>query len=505
MGINTDEKSETRGRGRPSERKTGSHSSLSSKPDKFGRESPNSMIPRSNGEPRPLNQKRALSRQRQNLGEDGGLKSRPSTSSSTHNKTASIEKARADKAQLMSKASLEKARTETPDVKHEPDNAKASNTPGRRAEEGSNARKQSFMQNVTTRERETTRLKSRRYYRSLSASPPKVRMNPGYSEPTESDDGRGWKETQAQAETIARLQAELLQKEEEIGNLQQQLKEADEDLQSLKIDKKYHISDDQLRREWNALKYKIQTHTNQRFISKPATWPSNLVEGLTDKAAEFMTNSVTRRKLFEAVIWRFLVENVFSLDGLVWAGSSHEHLKALSHMFVEHVNENALSREEYNSWRAKSAVMLSHTFRHSSLPTVEYARCRMDDLTLELENMLRPYQNSGYDMDARPHTGEIIGGAIEIDICLRQSRAEYLVFMYHPIEAHDFSRVSEVDTYGFEFNDLHMEREDGGRSTGANSPRVHLVVSPVVLKRGNAEGDRYDQQTVISKRGVLCK
>ncbi|OTA63746.1 hypothetical protein K449DRAFT_381511 [Hypoxylon sp. EC38] len=235
-----------------------------------------------------------------------------------------------------------------------------------------------------------------------------------------------------------------------------------------------------------------------------------------------MTDSTTKRKLFEAVIWRFLVRNIFSLDGLVWAGSAREHLRKMSRVLIGmkrtyfpnasrisnrysgHIFNGAISLEDYHAWRAKSAVILSPLSPQPPSSSMN-EDTRIDDLTLGLEQQLQPYQVPKYDLDARPNTWEIIKDAVEIDILLKRSRADYQVFMYHGIECHDFSRISAVETYGFEFKETLMDREDGVRPSGKNDNRVHLVVSPMVVKKGTAEGDRYDQQTIISKKGVLCR
>ncbi|KAI0152341.1 hypothetical protein F4776DRAFT_24482 [Hypoxylon sp. NC0597] len=187
-----------------------------------------------------------------------------------------------------------------------------------------------------------------------------------------------------------------------------------------------------------------------------------------------MTDSITKRKLFEAVIWRLIVGNVFSLNGLVWAGSAREHLERLSRVILGRIINGTTSREDYHAWRAKSAVILSPI----SQPPIQGAteEARIDDLTLGLEQQLQPYQVPKYDLDARPNTWEIIKDAVEIDILMRRSRADYLIFMYHPIECHEFNRISEIEAYGFEFKEALMDREDGARPSGTNDNRVHLVV-----------------------------
>ncbi|KAI1409420.1 hypothetical protein F5Y13DRAFT_193425 [Hypoxylon sp. FL1857] len=445
-----------------------------------------------NSESQPASQKRGHNHRRRSPVEEAGLKTRTSASSSSQKSLISMENSGVKWIPPITAVPSKKLPSASLDSMHETHSLKGVSV--------SDTRRESPIPN----ERGTARVDEQDPHRSLSSPPSRGHASLRDLAGTGSISDHGQNFIEDQAQVIAKLEAELCQKEREIKALERQLKEADDDLQGLRLEKQHHISDDYLRGLWNTLKYKIQTHTNQRFVAQPSSWPTDLFRDLTDEAVEYMSNSITTRKLFEAVIWRFLVKNVFSLDGLVWAGSAREPLEKLSHEILARVFNGSTSREDYHAWRARSAAIISPGSFHSRTRSTE-EREIVDGLTLELEQQLEPYQIPNYDLDAGPNSWDLIRDAVEIDILLRRSRAEYSVFMYHPVECHDFSRISEVETYGFEFDEALMDREDGLRPLGTNNNRVHLVVSPVVLKKGTAEGDRYNQLTVICKRGVLCK
>ncbi|KAI0387658.1 hypothetical protein F5Y04DRAFT_240701 [Hypomontagnella monticulosa] len=285
---------------------------------------------------------------------------------------------------------------------------------------------------------------------------------------------------------------------QQIDALRRQLREADDDLQRIRPERRHHISDDYLLRLWDNLKYKIQTHINQRFTAKSGKWSLDPFYGLTNQAYRYMDNPITRLKLFEAIVWKFLVENVFSLDGLVWAGFEHEHFKYVSCRFLGYVKARLLSREDYNAWRATSAAMFCSPNRNT-----QEEEDRITRLEVKLNQQLQRSQIYGYDVKNQPNIWEIIADAVEIDMLMKKSRAEYQVYMYQPIEYRDFRMVPDTTTYGFEFNPV-TDEENVMTVTGTDHRQVQLVVSPVLLKKGTAEGNLYNHRLVISKRNVLC-
>ncbi|KAI3317401.1 hypothetical protein HD806DRAFT_514916 [Xylariaceae sp. AK1471] len=311
-----------------------------------------------------------------------------------------------------------------------------------------------------------------------------------------------------QARTIAKLEDNLARKEEEIKKLQHDLNEAEDDLKSLKLEKCYQISDDRLRELWDDLRYKVRSHTNQRFEAKPGAPIPYFFRDFTDRASEYMRRSTTTKRLLEAVIWRFLVQHVFSLDGLVWAGPLQEDLRNLSKNLISCVKDYSISIEEYHAWRAKCTDMLLRAYPGEFSARHGQEESYIEVLVGDLERLLLPLQIPGYNEDAHPNTSHIIKDAVNIDIHLKRSRAEYWVYMYHLIEAHefdyDFRQQPNIKPYGFEFNSAHMDCEDGASGLGANTPLVQLVVSPTIVKKGTAKGDQYDQYTVIAKGAVLC-
>ncbi|KAI8633024.1 hypothetical protein F5Y19DRAFT_285522 [Xylariaceae sp. FL1651] len=284
----------------------------------------------------------------------------------------------------------------------------------------------------------------------------------------------------------------------------------------MKLESIYQVSDDHLRELWGALRYKIQSHTNQRFKYKPIAPTSEFFLDFTSQASEYMLHETTRKKLFEAVIWRFIVKHIFSLDGLVWAGPAQDGFKNLSKNLVACVRDGSISWEDYHAWRARSAGMLLRAYPDDFTRKFEEEESPLEMLMIELEQILQPFQILGYDEDANPNTFDILKDAINIDVQLRQSRADYWIYLYHPIEHHgfdydfrqapgnEFRQIPNGKPYGFEFNSTLMDRENGASGQGAKILQVQLVVSPTVIKRGTANGDQYDHHTVIVKGVVLC-
>ena len=94
---------------------------------------------------------------------------------------------------------------------------------------------------------------------------------------------------------------------------------------------------------------------------------------------------------------------------------------------------------------------------------------------------------------------DILLEAATLDLILRKSKAEFKVHFNH-IEVRRQDRC--------EFNPTWMQPRDilgaHGRDESSGSRFVDLIVSPVLTKRGNSNGDKYDQQKIIVKADVVC-
>lgn len=96
----------------------------------------------------------------------------------------------------------------------------------------------------------------------------------------------------------------------------------------------------------------------------------------------------------------------------------------------------------------------------------------------------------------------IIAAATKLDIQLRQSKAHYRCFH------HTTTPPKKPDYFGYSFDPNTMEQGNFGprmdQSRPDSLPVVDLVLSPGLIKSGNADGKNYLSERVSVKMEVLC-
>jgi hypothetical protein len=74
-----------------------------------------------------------------------------------------------------------------------------------------------------------------------------------------------------------------------------------------------------------------------------------------------MRHPTAIKKLLEAVMWKFLVKHVFSLDGLVWAGPPRDDLRNLSKNFLGMTYKNTHSYAKLTVFQPVFRMVQSQT------------------------------------------------------------------------------------------------------------------------------------------------
>jgi len=141
---------------------------------------------------------------------------------------------------------------------------------------------------------------------------------------------------------------------------------------------------------------------------------------------------------------------------------------------------------------------------HSEYTKVAYNKYAIDpdgvaEVAAGIEKELKEAEVPGFDEEMCPTFEELVHDAAELDADLRMCRAWYQVFMYNPAETL-LGDTGAWPRFDMEFSpETWMEEIEEG-----DSPRVVLVVSPALVKRGNSSGRAYDKVEVIANRQVLC-
>jgi|SRR5579871_2210697 len=144
--------------------------------------------------------------------------------------------------------------------------------------------------------------------------------------------------------------------------------------------------------------------------------------------------------------------------------------------------------KEFRSWCAKTTMLLARKIDNKCVQS------HITKAVTEIGNGLRPFLTS-----EKPNTWvelqEIVDIAVSLDLEVRKSRAIFeFKLPCDPIT---------TETYGFPYDRWIMESQEKFPKQ-KNGMMVELVVTPYLMKTGNADGDAYDIETILSKSISIC-
>ena len=152
---------------------------------------------------------------------------------------------------------------------------------------------------------------------------------------------------------------------------------------------------------------------------------------------------------------------------------------------------NSAFLKEYHDWRSRSVDFIN---RLSPLDPA-----RLSTLINEMASFLI------WDLPKTTHEvtkgelSDIISDAAELDLIFRKSKAAFGVVLPDARERLE-GRLR--------FDRTNMDSRDNvgmnGQPTTLDTQFVDLVVSPMLKKRGGADGDKYDLEMIMVKAGVVC-
>ena len=163
------------------------------------------------------------------------------------------------------------------------------------------------------------------------------------------------------------------------------------------------------------------------------------------------------------------------------------------------LHSGVLTQPDFHLWRARTASILCSGYNF------DYKR--IQGISSKLEKDLRPYESRVYfdGLKQCPTLANVVQLAVEIDADFAQSRAWYQVYLRHPGETKESrSRLKG----GLKFNGLTMSAVSKSKSQHRGAPQpetVSLVITPTVTKRGDSDGEGYENGSVLVKADVIVE
>ncbi|KAK4442180.1 hypothetical protein QBC34DRAFT_456103 [Podospora aff. communis PSN243] len=299
--------------------------------------------------------------------------------------------------------------------------------------------------------------------------------------------------------TNSRIAAEREQLERQLDDLRTELIISATDERKL-------LDDSGVRDRWTSLIDDVDQVVAERYQSPPK--PEELALGrdlflhLVADPEKWLQDRELRGWLFQAFIWQKLAEMVFGEHG--FSANSYNlsgenrtvyssYLRALRD---ECAKPGGITRLQYQKLKAAMNLILS--------PKTGIDRDRISRLAKSIEAELVPFQGRPTGPDGCfSHTFEgLVGNAVELDVDMAQCRAWYQVCMGDQETKEgrgEEGRRSKVSR--LEFSSEIMESAVDNRT---KSGTVSLMVTPLLVKWGDRDGNNFAARKILARRQVVC-
>ncbi|UPK97892.1 hypothetical protein LCI18_008827 [Fusarium solani-melongenae] len=263
------------------------------------------------------------------------------------------------------------------------------------------------------------------------------------------------------------------------------------------------LTDDAVRGKWKELDYNISTLAKALAKYSPGRTTDDTVKHRFNAVSPSWRALIAKEDFREfilcAYLWMLVEGEVFDGKGGVWAGETAAAFKSLRGKLiarlprkVDPTKRATHSLQQGARWLVQGSAILDSTWG--------YDRKALQHLTTTeveaLDSFLR-FSKCDTGMIASRVAEEmkvILKSAVELDRMLMSSRALFLVRW--PDMRQDTSELLVFDNTLMEA--VAWEREVSPKSV------VELIVSPSLVKLGNADGQNYDKHIALSKGSVVC-
>ncbi|KAF9773719.1 hypothetical protein IL306_008415 [Fusarium sp. DS 682] len=240
----------------------------------------------------------------------------------------------------------------------------------------------------------------------------------------------------------------------------------------------FKITDDEVEREWNGIRYKIvnfvcQVLTVKPFRAKPPPGTNhNEVEALKTMQKK---NPGLAKFYFEQYIWKRLVRYVFQGEAGTFGGPTGQAF----HRFCLDISEiDCQSMEEMSRVKAHTAKFLSESSDAGN--TAEINR-----ITRMMHNELYIFMDSTKKESAEGWLGGIVNKAVNLNTSFLKSRAFFVT-----------NWIGDDEEINFDDLDVRFKT---GKENG--EPVLGVRISPRLGKIGNADGEFFNSTNAMA----ICK
>ncbi|KAI0002336.1 hypothetical protein F4779DRAFT_603969 [Xylariaceae sp. FL0662B] len=193
---------------------------------------------------------------------------------------------------------------------------------------------------------------------------------------------------------------------------------------------------------------------------------------------EFLTTADRPNYIFQAVIWKFLYDEILKTPCKIWGEPFSEAISVLSDSFSNHDTEEPM--RDYQIWRARCGLNMMK-YRGIS-------KERLDGLVARLSLKLLPFVSKCSDDRLETFVRETITTVTELAVIFNRSKTYYTCTMF------------EDQMENLQFCDATM-RDQGDDETNDS---VRLVISPLITQSGGIQGGYLEKPVVVQEAYIHC-
>ncbi|KAJ2894216.1 hypothetical protein MKZ38_007832 [Zalerion maritima] len=257
------------------------------------------------------------------------------------------------------------------------------------------------------------------------------------------------------------------------------------------------ISDSEITLKWNSLAYSVQC-----LAALCNFRPTNNTALFTDQSLRLyvqhhhphlhiLLSPLLIMKFVESCVWFKLVDFVFCPLASAWAGShGRKFLKMWTRMMDKSPKDLTLDPEHY-AWRAQTAAHLAKNTSHS-------LRRRELGIATAISTMFSGLIEDRELPNLKSQLLEVVSEAIELDLMFRQSKAAFSAHFCNPY--YQYGSFSPP----LDENVMDCTNSENLANGSCKTPQVDLIISPMLIKQGTSNGEKYNRESVLIKLKVLC-
>ncbi|KAF5239947.1 hypothetical protein FANTH_9731 [Fusarium anthophilum] len=248
------------------------------------------------------------------------------------------------------------------------------------------------------------------------------------------------------------------------------------------------ISDQEIRSKWKQLQYNIRSLAS--VLAKCETKvPSNKVtrarfDEVSRAWQELLVVDDYKNFLIGAYIWT-IVETVFTTGRGFCLGGHNIDLKAMRAAFLGQLRLSTW----HMIWFAQGTALFGHFFGRDQNAFRREARLEVERLKLFC-NIAADKSGTDFQQEMKA----ILEAALDLDEMLMSSRA---IFLVRWPQGGQSKTLPRFDAYRME--SLAHTNEPSSKAI------VKFLISPVLIKIGNADGCNYDSEMILCKATVACE